>query len=384
MTGTQGAVRVALPCTGLGRQHRGFEAFTREVHAALRDADGLELRVYGGGGDPADDERAVWNLPRTSRAGRAAAHLTGFGAYFVEQATFFGGFLPHLLAWRPHLVYFADLNFGNACWHGRRITGQRFRLLFYNGGATTMPYTRCDLVQQVSPEHLDAALARGEPAGRMVLLPHGIAIPSVLPARSDDARAATRRELGVGAGRAMLLSVGMLDATVKRMDVLVDAVASMGPDRPHLVLLGQATPETPALAARARALLGDGVRMATWPRERMADAYAAADAFALISLSEGFGLAYVEALAAGLPCVAQDNPNTRYIFGDHAYLGDTTSVSSTAELIRRALAEEADARRSFSRHAWAHAHFGWDVLAPRYREMLVACAAGTRPPWDAP
>jgi glycosyltransferase involved in cell wall biosynthesis len=384
MTGTPGAVRVALPCTGLGRQHRGFEAFTREVHAALRGADGLELRVYGGGGDLVDDERAVWNLPRTSRAGRAAAQWTGLGPYFVEQATFFGGFLPHLLAWRPHLVYFADLNFGNACWHWRRLTGQRFRMLYYNGGPTTRPFTRCDFVQQVTPDHHDAAVARGERADRMFVLPHGFAFSPAPVLRDERVIAQTRAALGARAGQRLVLSVGMLGPTLKRMDVLVDAVASMGPDRPHLVLLGQETPETPALAAHARALLGDGVRLATWPHARMADAYAAADAFALLSLSEGFGLVYVEALAAGLPCVVHDNPNTRFIFGPHAYLGDTTSPASTAALLRRALTEEPDAPRRLSRHAWAHAHFSWDVLAPRYREMLMACASGLRPPWDAP
>ncbi len=384
MTGRNRVVRVALPCTGLGRQRRGFEAFTREVHAALRDAEGLELRVYGGGGALAVDERAVWNLPRTSLAGRAASRLTGFGSYFVEQATFFGGFLPSLLTWRPHLVYFADLNFGNACWHWRRLTGQRFRLLYYNGGPTTRPFTRCDAVQQVTPGHFGAAVARGERAERMFVLPHGFALPPALAPRDDHRIAQTRAAFGVRPGQRLVLSVGMLGPTLKRMDALIDAVASMGPDRPHLVLLGQETPETPALADHAKALLGDGVRLATWPRERMADAYAAADAFALLSLSEGFGLVYVEALAAGLPCVVHDNPNTQFIFGDHAYLGDTSSSASTAALLHRALAEAPDSPRRSSRHAWAHAHFSWDVLAPRYREMLLACAAGTRPSWDAP
>jgi glycosyltransferase involved in cell wall biosynthesis len=383
MSGTRDVVRIAMPCTGLGRQRRGFEAFTREVSLALREADGLDLRVYGGGGDLADGERAVWNLPRTSRAGRTAAKVAGFGPYFVEQATFFAGFLPHLLSWRPHLLYFADLNFGNACWHWRRLTGQRFRMLYYNGGPTTRPFTRCDFVQQVTPGHFDTATARGEPAERMFVLPHGFTLPPLPAPRNDRVVAQTRAVLGVRAGQRLVLSVGMLGPTLKRMDVLVNAVASMGSDRPHLVMLGQETPETPALAAHARALLGDGVRMATWPRERMADAYAAADTFALLSLSEGFGLAYVEAMAAGLPCVAHDNPDTRYIFGDHAYLGDTTSLRSTTELLRLALKEEPSDQRRRGRHFWAREHFSWDVLAPRYREMLLACAAGVRPPWGA-
>ena len=381
MTAPRGEIRVAMPCTGLGRQRRGFEAFTREVHAALRGAPGIELRVFGGGGDMEADERAVWNLPRTSAAARAVARVTRWDPYFVEQASFFAAFVPRLIAWRPHLVYFADLNLGNACWHWRRRTGQSFQLLYYNGGPTTRPFTRCDFVQQVTPGHHAAAVARGESAERMFVLPHGFTM-SAAPTPCDPARiAAVRRELGVPDGRAMLLSVGMLGHTLKRMDALVDAVAALGDGRPHLVLLGQETAETPALRERARSL-GDGVWMGTWPRERMAEAYAAADAFALLSLDEGFGLAYVEAMQAGVPVIAQDNANTRYILGDHALLGDTTTIAGTAALIRRGLSEvTTDALRGV-RHAWVRDRFAWDVLIPRYVDMLRACAAGRRPTWS--
>lgn len=378
------AVRVALPCSGLGRQRRGFETFTREVAQALRGDSRLQVTLYGGGGEVAPGERAVPNLPRTSKAARVVGAVTRRGAYFVEQASFFAAFLPHLVMSRPDIIYFADLNFGNACWHWRRLTGQRFRLLYYNGGATTMPYTRCDLVQQVSPEHLDAALARGEAAERMVLLPHGMAIPPLLPPRDVAACAAIRRELGVGPGRSMLLSVGMLDATVKRMDALVDAVALLGDARPHLVMLGERTGETPALIGRAREKLGEAVTVDTWPRARMAEVYAAADAFALLSRREGFGLAYLEALAAGLPCVAHDTATTRFILGEHGWLGDTVSLETTAALLRGALSAAGDETLRREGAGSARRRFSWEVLAPRYGEMLRACADGTRPQWDGP
>lgn len=374
-----GPLRVALPCSGLGRQHRGFETFAREVARALHGDPRVEITLFGGGGDVAPGERSVWNIPRASTAGRAVGALLARGPYFVEQATFFAAFVPRLTAMRPDVVYFADLNLGNACWHWRRATRQRYRMLFYNGGATTMPYTRCDLVQQVSPEHFDAALQRNESPERMVLLPHGIEMPAMLGPRDEAARAATRLELGVAPDRAMLLAVGMLDATVKRMDVLVDAVAALGADRPHLVMLGEQTLETPALLGRARAQLGNGVTVATWPRARMAAAYAAADAFALLSMREGFGLAYLEALAAGLPCVAHDTPTTRHILDGHGFLGDTTNSRVTVHLLQDALRGAGDIAAQVVRQAAARARFSWDVLAPQYVDMLLACAAGTRP-----
>jgi 1,2-diacylglycerol 3-alpha-glucosyltransferase len=169
--------RIFFPCTGLGRQQRGFESFTRGCATALRGDTRLDITVFGGGGPfAAAGERAVPNFPRDGAVSRFIGALTRRDPYFVEQASFFAGFLPRLAAGRPDLVYFADLNLGNACWHWRRISGQRFRLLFYNGGPTTMPFTRCDFVQQVSPEHLESARVRGEPSDRQVLLPHALEV----------------------------------------------------------------------------------------------------------------------------------------------------------------------------------------------------------------
>ena len=375
MSGTR-VVRVFFPCTGLGRQRRGFETFTRECAAALRGDPRLAITVFGGGGPfAAAGERTVPNFPRGSTAARMLGTLAGRDPYFVEQATFFSGFLPWLVTGRPDVVYFADLNLGNACWHWRRISGQRFRLLFYNGGATTQPFTRCDLVQQVSPEHFDSAIARGETPARQVLLPHGVAVAERLTSSSPDERAQIRARLEVPAGRPLLLSVGMLDSGTKRMDYLIREVASLGDARPFLLVAGATSAETPQILALARDALGEGGfshRMFT--PEEMALAYRAADAYALASLREGFGMATVEALGAGLPCVLHDTPTTEYIAGPHALRGNLGEPGAMAPLIRDALARGRDIAAMQARHQWVRERFSWDTLRNRYAELLVTCA----------
>ncbi|MFI5231333.1 MAG: glycosyltransferase family 4 protein [Gemmatimonadales bacterium] len=369
-------VRVFFPCTGLGRQRRGFETFTRECAAALRGDPRLAITVFGGGGPFAvAGERSVPNFPRDSAAARMLGSLAGKDPYFVEQATFFSGFLPWLVTGRPDVVYFADLNFGNACWHWRRISGQRYRLLFYNGGATTQPFTRCDVVQQVSPEHFDSAIARGEVMARQVLLPHGVAVAPVLTPPSAGDRARIRAALGLPVDRPVLLSVGMLDSSVKRMDYLIREVASLGDARPFLLVAGATSGETPQLRAVARDTLGEeGFSHRLFAPEEMALAHRAADAFALASLREGFGLATVEALGAGLPCVLHDTPTTEYISGPHALRGDLREGGAMAPLIRRALAGAGDVAAMQARHLWVREKFSWDALRDRYAEMLRACA----------
>lgn len=371
-------VRVYFPCTGLGREARGFEAFTRECAAALRDTEGLALTVFGGGDDLEEGERHVRSLSRRGAAAALLGALLRHDPYFVEQATFAASFVPALLVGDPDVVYFADIGLGNAMWHWRRLSGQRYRLLFYNGGPTTKPFTRCDLVQQVSPEHLTSALTRGERPERQALLPHGVSIPAEFHEATPGERAGTRLALGVPADGSLLLSVGALNASHKRMDFVIRETAALPSPRPHLLLLGAETGETPALRALAADKLGiGGCTLRTVTRQMVTAAYRAADAFVLASTMEGFGLAYVEALAAGLPCVVHDSPTTAYIFGVLARRADLRWPGTLTPLLAAALADGARPRADDAarRHAWARAHFSWDHLVPQYAELLRACAA---------
>jgi len=364
-------VRVYFPCTGLGRQLRGFETFTLECASALRDDPRVTLTVFSGAPVSGWETRVLWNLPRSSRLAAFVGRCIRRDAYFVEQLTSFLSLLPSLVFGRPDLVYFADLNLGNLCWHWRRLTRQRFALLYYNGGTTTRPFTRTDFVQQVTPAGLASALERGEPADRQAVLPHGMRVPASLPSRiTGQARAA----LGLPIDRPVVLSVGMLDSTYKRMDYLIREVAALPAPRPFLCLLGADGPESDAVRALARGLLGDGVLLRAVPHESIGDYYRAADVFALASEREGFGLAYVEALMHGLPIVAFDTLVTRHVLGDFALLRDLSIPGEGTRAIAAALAVPLAERERLARHASARARFDWEALREPYVELFLRSA----------
>ena len=91
---------------------------------------------------------------------------------------------------------------------------------------------------------------------------------------------------------------------VKNMAGLLCAFAALDGE-PRLVIFGDG-PESGALRALC-AELGLYSRVSFrghCPREELAEAYAAADCFVLASRSETFGVAYIEAMAAGLPVIA--------------------------------------------------------------------------------
>ena len=92
--------------------------------------------------------------------------------------------------------------------------------------------------------------------------------------------------------------------------VLIEALPRLAARPWRLDIIGSLTRDPATAAARARALSrahGLAARvtlLGEWPQARLAEAYAAADLFVLPSYHEGYGMAFAEALAYGLPIVA--------------------------------------------------------------------------------
>ncbi|MGW2285129.1 MSMEG_0565 family glycosyltransferase [Streptomyces phaeochromogenes] len=99
--------------------------------------------------------------------------------------------------------------------------------------------------------------------------------------------------------------------------------------------------------------------------EELPSLVAAADAFAFPSVKEGFGLAAMEALAAGVPLVVRDLPVLREVFGPTARFAATPHDLATE--LGHALTTDSPARRDAgralaARHTWAaaaHSHLGF-------------------------
>jgi glycosyltransferase involved in cell wall biosynthesis len=104
-----------------------------------------------------------------------------------------------------------------------------------------------------------------------------------------------------------LLAVGAI-VPRKGYDVLIEALAQLKDRRWQLVIVGDPTrsPDTATrlAAAIARHALSDRIEL-TGPvtQERLAELYSAADLFVLPSRFEGYGMAYTEAIAHGVPVI---------------------------------------------------------------------------------
>src|SRR5207244_3262134 len=103
---------------------------------------------------------------------------------------------------------------------------------------------------------------------------------------SDAERAARRERLRLPADRTIVLSVAALNRYHKRLDYLIEEVASLPEPRPFLLMAGQEEEETPGLRSLARERLGeDGHGFRSVPASEVADLYRASDVFVLASLA---------------------------------------------------------------------------------------------------
>ena len=149
-------------------------------------------------------------------------------------------------------------------------------------------YGRCSAVLAVS-----RALAKNMRANTGV---EAAIVPNIV----DTARFAPKK---IVHERFTFVSAGNL-IPVKNMAGLLRAFAALHGE-PRLIIFGDG-PESGALRTLC-AELGLYSRVSFrghCPREELAEAYAAADCFVLASRSETFGVAYIEAMAAGLPVIA--------------------------------------------------------------------------------
>ena len=144
-------------------------------------------------------------------------------------------------------------------------------------------------------------------------------------------RATARRRCGVAADEVMVLHVGRLHPQ-KGQDFLLDAIAQAGRDVPGLVLF--LVGEGGSREALERRAVDRGIRGAVRFEGEQRDVsvyYRAADVFAFPSRYEAFGIALLEAMAAGLPIVASRTGGIPDLTGEMAALlaavGDVDALS---------------------------------------------------------
>ncbi len=113
----------------------------------------------------------------------------------------------------------------------------------------------------------------------------------------------------------------------------------------------------------------------------LTELYRSAWVFCLPSSYEGFGIPYVEAMAAGCPVVATPNPGAREVLDEGRY-GLLVDPDRVGDTIAELLLDPGRRQEMATRGAARAAQYSWDVVLDRYeavyRDLLDDGTGGKR------
>ena len=134
--------------------------------------------------------------------------------------------------------------------HDHRHLFQRTpKVVFSNGGAiAARDLPRCDFVQEHSAHNLLFSARH-----KAFLIPHGVDLQRFRPGLPSDFRA----RHGIPADAFVVISVGTIGHSHKRMDHVIEEVAAL--DGVRLLVVGQQSPQTPAIKALGQRLMGERI-----------------------------------------------------------------------------------------------------------------------------
>jgi glycosyltransferase involved in cell wall biosynthesis len=219
----------------------------------------------------------------------------------------------------------------------------------------------------------------GFPVDKLHCIPNGVRVGMRTPTLVEH----WRREFGLGPDVFAFFYVGRLNP-VKDLGTMLDAFATLPADdsfSTHLYLVGDG-PER-AMLENKREALGLGERVTfLGARSDVSEVLMAADAFVMSSKSEGLPMALLEAMAAGVPCIATGVGGIPDLFGDDRGLLVPAQDARALADAMAAIARSPELRQRLVSNASANLvrNYALDAIANRYLELLglPQTVSGTR------
>lgn len=182
--------------------------------------------------------------------------------------------------------------------------------------------------------------------GKMFFVPGvGVDVVSLEQRIASIDRSEKRKELGLSADAAVIITVGELNANKNHIQVL-EALSKLNKTNFHYLIVGNGEDEQKLQKAVNELLLRDKVSFLGFRRD-VPELLTASDVFILTSRREGLPKAVMEAMAVGLPIIATDVRGNRDLVksGENGYLVPLGNAEQTAIAIERLIDSE-DLRRS--------------------------------------
>lgn len=372
-------MKIALLCSGLGNIARGHEIFARSLFDLVRDS--VDITLLKGGGTDAPNEWVIDNIPRNSTC-LNHIHLAVSPKWEeamkeqermrIEGETFAYAALRPLLEGEFDIIHCLEQEVCNVIYSHRHLFKNTPKIVFSNGGAIpSRDLPNCDFIQEYTKYNFQRSAKN-----KAFLIPHGVDLKRFNAGIRSDFRVQHK----IPQDAFVVISVGTICHWHKRMDYVIKEVATL--KDAYLVIVGQESWDTPTIKELGKRLMGDKVIFTTLPHNELPKAYAAADVFVLGSLFETFGIAYIEAMAMGIPVISTNHPNQQSIIKEGIFI-DMKMPGALANVLQNTGRDTlADIGRRGQEVALKH--YDLRVLKQQYLEQykLIASTVVTLPKYS--
>ncbi|BAY37927.1 putative glycosyl transferase [Nostoc sp. NIES-2111] len=345
----------------------GSEIFAIELARYLNSYFDVELLSGGDCGSFSSPSGGIsrtqaFNIVRHPLISKLANKFVSHPEIVIEHLTSFLPCAIHLLT-KPADLIFPCNDYGGLAMAGfvRAINGTPILFTEHvglmGGGKSLTRNLRFHPEQLVAFSEETAAFVRNkQPQQKVSIIPNGVDINKFTPVGNH---------LDFGLPKPIVLCVASLKRNShKRIELAMQAVARL--PQASLLLCGDGI-DRDYFQAKGDELLGkERFQIQSVPYEQMPEVYRSADVFTLPSIDEPFGLAYVEAMASGLPVVATDDAMRRQIVGNAGKLCDVTNPDIYAAAIEEILTQDWQVRARENA-----LRFSWENIALSYRDLIL-------------
>ena len=210
------------------------------------------------------------------------------------------------------------------------------------------------------------------------VLPMGAEVEELCAARASDVFRQSLLDEVQGTGRTRLLLYAGRLSPEKNISLLIDLMAILQADleEDYRLLIAGSGPLAEWLANEARRRTPGRIHLLGHiaDRRRLVDLYVNCDAFVHPNPREPFGIAPLEAMAAGIPLIAPRSGGVLSYAGDsNAWLCEP-NAESYAQGIRAIMLDPAQRKDKLAQARWTARHYNWENVTrqffERYESMM--------------
>lgn len=361
--------RLAIASSGLGHVNRGIETWSKNL-AYLLYSKGIDITLFKGGGKKESEIEKIIHCPgMNSRIMGGVNSPLSWGFRHVLQQKIFSAFLiPRLRDF--DIIQTSDYRVGKALQKTKKKGLLKGRVIFTDGNMYRIELLKeFEYVHELSSYYVKEAKKKSVNTDKWFVIPNFVDTEEFKHRKNIE----IRRKLGISPDAFLILSVGVIDYTGKRMNWIINEVKKLNKinNKIELLVVGEKELDAERLVNYGKETLGKNFHfMFNLPYNRMPDIYNIGDVFVLGSLKERFPMAVIEAMACELPVITHPIPVLAEILGEGGETIDMTKEGLLADTLMKYMKDdEFRIKKGKNARRRVKKHYSTNAVLPQFLKM---------------